>query len=98
MLEDECCQSANYKKSGAGRENCELLRNLASEKSELLRKDVNFDHYVLLQPKRDPTTFNCRESPCLNGGKCVGGCGNATSFGDCPTRYSGKHCEVNDCK
>ena len=52
MLEDECCQSVNYRKSCAGQKNCELLRTLASEKPEVLEKDVNFDHYVLLQPKR----------------------------------------------
>ncbi len=81
--------------------------------ARLPHKD-EFSSYILLYTKKilriydlfvhaliflqDSTTYRCPDTQCLNGGKCVGGCGNKTSFCDCPIRYMGKYCDIKFCK
>ena len=54
MLKNESCRSANFRKTDncQGQENCELLKAVDSEEPENLKKDDNFDYYILLQPHR----------------------------------------------
>ncbi|CAB4011467.1 Angiopoietin-related 7, partial [Paramuricea clavata] len=93
--EDVCCRSINYKKNSLSVEkgNCELLHVTPAEEPGLLEEHPGYDHYVLLQPNRDSTKLNCPDLPCLNGGRCVGGCGNKSSFCNCSRSYAGKYCD-----
>ena len=53
MLQDKSCRSANFRKTSGGTENCELLKTVYSEEQPVsLKKDENFDYYILLQPDR----------------------------------------------
>jgi hypothetical protein len=59
MLQEKC-RSANFRKSCGGEENCELLKTVDSEEpAESLKKDENFDYYILLQPERVSTVRMC---------------------------------------
>ncbi|CAB3997803.1 Sushi, von Willebrand factor type A, EGF and pentraxin domain-containing 1, partial [Paramuricea clavata] len=92
--EDVCCRSVNYRKNSLydEKENCELLHVTSAEEPGHLEVDIDYDHYVLLHPNRDSTKLNCPDLACLNGGRCVGGCGNKTSFCNCSRSYTGKYC------
>ncbi|XP_028401149.1 sushi, von Willebrand factor type A, EGF and pentraxin domain-containing protein 1-like [Dendronephthya gigantea] len=89
---DKCCRSINYKKSSQCEKNCELLSETGAEKPDRLVEDHEYDHYVLLQPSREQTVSWCPDSPCLNGGTCLGGCGMGDSYCKCPPKYEGKYC------
>ena len=54
LLKNESCRSANFRKTDncEGFENCELLKAVDSDEPENLKKDDNFDYYILLQPHR----------------------------------------------
>ena len=66
MLQDESCRSANFKKTCGGEENCELLKTVDSEEpAESLKKDDNFDYYILLQPERVSTVRICLYTECI---------------------------------
>ena len=55
LLQDESCRSANFKKNQISEEenNCELLNTVNSEGwDERLKKDENFDYYILAEPDR----------------------------------------------
>ena len=52
MEQDKCCRSVNFRKNLLSGENCELLHEVATEKSDHLIEDPDFDYYVLLQPNR----------------------------------------------
>jgi hypothetical protein len=53
MLQDKKCRSANLRKTCGGEGNCELLKTVNSaEQPGNLKKDENFDYYILLQPER----------------------------------------------
>ena len=54
LLKNESCRSANFRKTDncEGYENCELLKAVDSDEPENLKKDDNFDYYILLQPHR----------------------------------------------
>ncbi|CAB4015896.1 Hypothetical predicted protein, partial [Paramuricea clavata] len=55
MLQDKSCRSANFRKTSGEQENCELLRTVYSEEQPVnLKKNENFDYYILLQPDRKP--------------------------------------------
>ncbi|CAB4024293.1 Hypothetical predicted protein [Paramuricea clavata] len=54
LSEDTSCRSTNFRKTSNSDKNCELLRDIHSEKTDLLLKDVQFDHYQLLDPNRKP--------------------------------------------
>ncbi|CAB3998829.1 RNA-directed DNA polymerase from transposon BS [Paramuricea clavata] len=51
----------------------------------------NLNHKIGNRP--DSTKLNCPDFPCLNGGRCVGGCGNKSSFCNCSRSYAGKYCD-----
>ena len=53
-LDDGCCRSVNYRKKclNPSDENCELLHILASEMKEEFESNKDYDHYILLEPKR----------------------------------------------
>ncbi|CAB3997382.1 Hypothetical predicted protein [Paramuricea clavata] len=60
-LQEILCRSANFRKTCEGQENCELLESVDSEEpAESLKNDENFDHYILLQPKRKPP-ISCKD-------------------------------------
>jgi hypothetical protein len=60
MLQDESCRSANFRKTCGGQGNCELLKTVDSEEpAESLKKNENFDYYILLQPDRVSTVRIC---------------------------------------
>jgi hypothetical protein len=52
VSEDTSCRSINFRKTSNCDKNCELLKDVASERPELLLKNEQFDHYILLNPKR----------------------------------------------
>jgi hypothetical protein len=52
LNEDTSCRSINFRKTSNSDKNCELLRDVHSEKSDLLLKDDQFDHYQLLDANR----------------------------------------------
>ncbi|CAB4040738.1 Hypothetical predicted protein, partial [Paramuricea clavata] len=53
LLQDKSCRSANFRKTCGGKENCELLQTVDSEEPPCnLKKDENFDYYILLEPER----------------------------------------------
>ena len=55
LLQDESCRSANFRKNETCGEqkNCELLNSVNSEEpDESLKKDENFDYYILVKPDR----------------------------------------------
>ena len=55
LLQDESCRSVNFRKNETcGEEkNCELLNTVNSEEpDERLRKDENFNYYILVKPDR----------------------------------------------
>ena len=53
MIKDESCRSINFRKSPISDENCELLKTVDYEEpAGSLKKDENYDYYILLQPKR----------------------------------------------
>ena len=55
LLQDESCRSANFKKNQISEEenNCELLNTVNSEgRDERLKKDENFDYYILAELDR----------------------------------------------
>ena len=65
MLQEKC-RSANFRKSCGGEENCELLKAVHSEEpAESLKKDENFDYYILLQPERVSTVKICLYTECI---------------------------------
>ena len=65
MLQEKC-RSANFRKSCGGEENCELLKAVHSEEpAESLKKDDNFDYYILLQPERVSTVKICLYTECI---------------------------------
>lgn len=43
--------------------------------------------------EQDLTVLNCPDYPCLNGGTCIGGCGNERSFCNCTQMFGGKYCK-----
>lgn len=49
---DKSCRSINFRKISNGEKNCELLRDVHSEKPDLLLNDDQFDYYLLLDPNR----------------------------------------------
>ena len=54
VLQNTSCRSANYNKTATSgeEENCELLQIVDSEKyAESLKKNKNFDHYIILSLK-----------------------------------------------
>ncbi|CAB3977854.1 Hypothetical predicted protein [Paramuricea clavata] len=51
---DKSCRSINFRKISNGEKNCELLRDVHSEKPDLLLNDDQFDYYLLLDPNRKP--------------------------------------------
>ena len=54
-LNHKCCRSVNYDEQYLPFENitnCELLHEIATERPEKLKSDVNFSHLALLQPNR----------------------------------------------
>ncbi len=59
MLQDESCRSVNFRKTSTceQKDNCEFLTAVASENPELLHKNGQFDHYILLQPIRVSERF-----------------------------------------
>ena len=55
LLEDESCRCANFRKMKLveKQKNCELLNTVNSEEpNERLKKDENFNYYILLKPDR----------------------------------------------
>jgi hypothetical protein len=52
LNEDSSCRSTNFGKTSNSDKNCELLRDVHSEKPDLLLNDDQFDHYQLLDPNR----------------------------------------------
>ena len=55
LLQDDSCRSANFRKNETFGEqnNCELLNTVNSEEpDESLKKDKNFDYYILVKPER----------------------------------------------
>ena len=53
VRDEETCRSVNFKKDTNDEENCELLKTVDSEEPvNSLKKDENFDYYILLEPKR----------------------------------------------
>ena len=56
-LNNNCCRAVNYKKKGPN-ENCELLHIMASDDREFVKKDDNYDYFVLLEPNR--VGMDCR--------------------------------------
>jgi hypothetical protein len=52
LNEDTSCRSTNFGKTSNSDKNCELLRDVHSEKPDLLLNDDQFDHYQLLDPNR----------------------------------------------
>ncbi|CAB4031676.1 Hypothetical predicted protein, partial [Paramuricea clavata] len=54
LNEDTSCRSTNFRKTSNSDKNCELLRDVHSEKPDLLLEDVQFDHFQLLDPNRKP--------------------------------------------
>ena len=52
LNEDTSCRSTNFRKTSNSDKNCELLRDVHSEKPDLLLNDDQFDHYQLLDPNR----------------------------------------------
>ena len=55
-LNHNCCRSVNYNKqclqASDNKTNCELLHEVATERPEKLKSDINFSHLALLQPNR----------------------------------------------
>ena len=59
--EDTSCRSVNFKKnseSGGENGNCELLKIVGSEHPVAVKRDENFEHYMLLKPDRVSTISN----------------------------------------
>ncbi len=61
MREDKSCRSINFRKISSCDKNCELLRDVDSEKPELLLQDEQFDHYILLGPSRVCINRSCKK-------------------------------------
>lgn len=53
MLQDESCRSVNFLKDGTNRaKNCEFLRDVSTEKPNLLLPNNSYDYSILLSPNR----------------------------------------------
>ena len=52
VSEDESCRSINFRKASNSDKNCELLKDVDSERPELLLQDEKFDYFLLLDPNR----------------------------------------------
>ena len=52
VREDESCRSINFRKASNHDKNCELLKDVDSDRPELLLQDEKFDYLLLLDPSR----------------------------------------------
>ena len=55
VLQDKSCRSTNFRKTATsgGEENCELLKTVdLEEDAGSLKRNENFDHYIILSPRR----------------------------------------------
>ena len=59
LSEDTSCRYINFRKTSNSDKNCELLRDIHSEKPDLLLKDAQFDHYQLLYPNMVSMNRSC---------------------------------------
>ena len=58
---DKSCRSANFNKTATsgGEKNCELLKTVHSEEDAgSLKRNENFDHYIILSPERVSTILS----------------------------------------
>ena len=71
------CRSINFNVTSNSERNCEFLKDVSTEKPELLLKDEDYDYYILLSPnrvsteKKTPNSLyfrkkHCREANVIN--------------------------------
>ena len=52
VRDNKYCRSINFNVTSNSDRNCEFLKDVSTEKPELLLKDEDYDYYILLSPNR----------------------------------------------
>ena len=52
VRDSKTCRSVNFLKTSNSNKNCEFLKDVSSEKPDLLLNDERYDYYILLNPNR----------------------------------------------
>ena len=52
VRDSKTCRSVNFLKTSNSDRNCEFLKDISSEKPEVLVDDGRYDYYILLNPNR----------------------------------------------